>query len=125
MLDKQRKKQLQQQYMQMKPDMGIFVIRNKQTGKSHLVTSQNLKGKMNSIRFQLNFGNYPAKELQQDWTTLGENQFEVEILEKLKYDKDESKTDYGEELDILRMMWVERLAKDGTELYDSVVMRRD
>lgn len=120
MLDKQRKKELQQQYKQMKPDMGIFVVRNKQTGKSHLVTSQNLKGKMNSVRFQLNFGNYPKRELQRDWTTLGEDRFEMEILEKLKYDKDESKTDYSEELDILQMMWEEKMAKEGTALYESV-----
>jgi hypothetical protein len=30
------------------------------------------------------------------------------VLEKLKYDKDETKTDYSEELAILKMLWEEK-----------------
>ena len=51
------------------------------------------------------------RELQQDWTRLGEADFEIEILEKLKYDKDETKTDYSEELEILKMEWEETFVK--------------
>lgn len=119
MMDKKRKKELQERYKQMKPDMGIFAIRNNENGKCYLATSQNLKGAINSTLFQLNFGNFVPKDLQHDWATFGESCFSVEILEKLKYDKDETKTDYSEELDILRMLWEERLAREGVELYGS------
>lgn len=34
------------------------------------------------------------------------------ILENLEYDKDESKTDYTEELALLQMIWEEKLAKE-------------
>lgn len=101
----------------MKPDMGIFAIRNKTNGKCYLATSHNLRGAINSALFQLNFGSFRLRELQQDWTALGENNFTVETLEILKYDKDESKVDYSDELEILRMYWEEKLAKEGTELY--------
>ena len=109
-MDKQRRKELVEQYKQMKPDMGIFLIHCKTTNKGLLETSQNLKGKINSVRFQLSGGMHPNRELQNDWSKLGEEHFAIEILETLKYDKDESKTDYSEELAILRMVWEDKLA---------------
>lgn len=104
-----RRKELIEQFKQMKPDMGIFWIRSKQSNKFFLETSQNLKGKMNSIRFQLDAGAHPNQELQSEWKKLGEDHFHFEILETLKYDKDETKTDYSEELAILKLMWEEKL----------------
>jgi len=38
-------------------------------------------------------------------------------LEKLEYDKDETKTDYSEELALLKMIWEEKLLQRGVELY--------
>jgi hypothetical protein len=119
MLDRNRKKELQEQYKQMKSDMCIFAIRNKENGKCWLATSQNLKGAINSALFKLNFGNFPVRDLQREWKALGANRFSVDILETLKYGKDETKTDYSEELAILRMIWEERLAGEGTTFYGS------
>jgi len=118
-LDKQRKKTLLQQFKEMKPDMGIFAIRNRASGKCWLAVSQNLKGAINSTLFGLRLGSFPQRDLQRDWKELGESGFAVEILETLSYDKDETKTDYSEELAILRMLWEERLAKEGMVLYGS------
>lgn len=72
---------------------------------------------MNSARFKLNFGNHPNRELQKNWKEDGESGFTMEILEKLKYDKDETKDDYSEELSILKMIWEERLQKKGWQFY--------
>jgi hypothetical protein len=119
MLDRARKKELQEQYKQMKPDMGIFAIRNKENGKCWLATSQNLKGAINRSLFALNFGNFPVRDLQRDWKALGKSRFSVDVLETLKYDEDETKMDYSEELAILRMIWEERLAGEGTAFYGS------
>lgn len=35
----------------------------------------------------------------------GESGSTIEVLQKLKYDKDESKVDYIEELNILKLIW--------------------
>jgi len=91
MPDKRRRKELQQQYKEMKPDTGIFAIRNRDGGKCWPGVSQNLKGAVNSTLFQLNFGNFAQRELQRDWKELGESRFTVEILETLPYDKDGTK----------------------------------
>lgn len=112
-----RRKELIEQYKQMKPDMGIFWICSQATNKCFIETSQNLKGKMNSTLFQLNAGSHPIQELQREWTASGADQFNIEILELLKYDKDETKTDYTEELEILRLMWEEKLKERKLEFY--------
>ena len=52
-----------------------------------------------------------------DWQALGQVSFEMKVLEVLTYDKDESKTDYGDDLAILRSIWIERLVQQGIELY--------
>ena len=48
-----RKKELKEQYKQMKTEMGIFIIQNKINNKYLLVTTQNLHGMINRTRFQL------------------------------------------------------------------------
>lgn len=112
-----RKKQLKLQYKEMKPEMGIFMVRSKLSNKCFLQTTHNLRGAINSTKFKLEAGIHPNRELQQDWNQFGVDSFSIEILEQLKYDKDETKTDYTEELNILQMIWEERLMKQNTELY--------
>lgn len=112
-----RRKELVEMYKQMKPDMGIFMIQCRQNQKCLLETTQNLKAKINSRTFQLQSNNHPNKELQKDWNEYGADQFEIEVLEKLKYSKDESKTDYTEELDILKMEWEDKLSRENVVFY--------
>jgi len=112
-----RKKELKEQYRQMKPDMGIFSVRSKANDKCFIEATRNLKGKINSTRFQLEMGAHPNKELQKEWKELGEGNFIIEILENLEYDKDEAKTDYTEELSLLRLVWEEKLSGQNVEFY--------
>ena len=114
----ERKKELKQQYLQTKPDMGIFIIRSKSGNKGYIEGTQDLKSKINRYKFQLGFGSHPNKELQKEWKDLGEANFTIEILEKLEYDKDESKTDYTEDIEVLQMIWEERLSKENLEFYN-------
>ena len=102
----------------MKPDMGIFIIKNDYNDKCYIETTQNLKGAINSTKFKLKFGNHPNRELQKAWTEHGEDSFTIEILEKLEYDKDETKTDYSEELNILELEWKDKLLKQGLKFYE-------
>ena len=97
-----RKKELKKLYQSMKPDMGIFAVRSCFENRCYIEVTQDLKGTINSTVFKLNFGSHPNKELQKNWKEHGESSFEIEILEKLEYDKDTSKTDYSEELKILK-----------------------
>lgn len=107
-----RKKELKMQYKQMKPEMGIIIIRSNSTNKCYLEGTQNLKGTINSNKFKLGAGNHPNRELQKQWKEQGEENFTIEILERLEYDEDETKTDYSEDLALLQMVWEDRLSKE-------------
>lgn len=112
-----RKKELKEKYKQMKPKMGVFVVQSKISNRYYLEATPNLKGKINSTAFQLEIGSHRNKTLQDDWKKYGAENFEIKILDELKYDEDESKTDYSEELDIMRMIWDEKLSKQNIEPY--------
>jgi hypothetical protein len=112
-----RKKELKEQYRQMKPEMGAFIIRSNSSKKCSIESTKNLKGSINGAKFKLESGNHPNRELQNNWNQLGSENFKIEVLEKLQYDKDESKTDYTEELALMKMIWEEKLSKEGFEFY--------
>lgn len=112
-----RKKELKEWYKQMKPDMGIFIIRSKVNNKCYIQATHDLKGVINGAKVRLASNMHPYKELQKAWNELGEDNFTIEILEKLEYDKDESKTDYKDDLALLQMIWEEKLTKEGMEFY--------
>lgn len=112
-----RKKELKMQYKQAKPDMGLFIIRSKVNNKCYIQGTQDLRGVINGAKVRLGGNMHPYKELQKEWNEFGAENFAIEILELLEYDKDESKTDYTEDLALLQMLWEERLAAEKMEFY--------
>jgi hypothetical protein len=105
MMSKEKKKELQLAYTAVKRPMGVFGIRNKETGKVLVGSSRNLGAIWNRHHFQLNMGVHPNKELQNDWKQLGEQAFIFEILETLK-ERDEGYQDIRRELELLEEKWV-------------------
>lgn len=112
-----RRKELISMYKHMKPNMGIFMIRSRDGQKCYLETGQNVNAKINRIKFQLNANAHPNQELQREWNEYGEERYVIEMLEYLKYAKDESKTDYSEELEILKLQWEEKMLQDNMQFY--------
>ncbi|WP_010239236.1 DUF2087 domain-containing protein [Clostridium arbusti] len=83
-MDNAKKKELINKYKQQEIEMGIIQIYNKITGYSFVDICKNLYKPFESIKFQLNIGNFKVKKLQEDWNTYGENSFEFLVVEKLK-----------------------------------------
>ena len=108
-----RKRELKEQYKQMRPDMGVLGVRSKQENWYYIEGTQNLRATLNGIRFKLETGFYPSKELLKKWQEQGEEQFIFEVLEQLEYGKDETKTDYSDDLALLVMEWEEKLVNQG------------
>ena len=105
----ENKKELKEKYKQLKPEMGVFMYKCLPSGKVYIGYGQNIKADMNSISFQLRLGKYPInRNLESDWNKYGEKEFEISVLELLEYDKDESKTDYKADLQVLREFWAEK-----------------
>ncbi|MFZ5969871.1 MAG: GIY-YIG nuclease family protein [Bacillota bacterium] len=113
------RKELKQKYKEMKTPMGAVIIKNTINNKAFIDVSTDIKSIINRHRFQLTMGVHRIKELQRDWREYGEEAFVFEVLESLEYDEKEEKTDYTEELTILKMIWIEKLSKnDSMQLYE-------
>ncbi len=102
------KKELKQQYKESPPSMGIYCIKNLTSGKVFIGKSSDLRGKLNSIRFQLNHGSFINSELQKDYNNSGENDFSFEVIDTLET-KDDPAYDYSRDLRILEQLWFEKL----------------
>ncbi len=112
-----RRNELKQQYKLRKTEMGIYVVRSIIKKMCIIQSTPDLKGVMNGAKFKLQTGNYPNRELQKDWNEFGEENFIIEILERLDYDTEESKTDYREDLKLMELIWDEKLQREGYIYY--------
>jgi len=112
-----RKKELKLRYKLEKPKMGIFIIHSKINNKCYLQATPDLRGVMNGAIARLKGGSHPYRELQKEWEDFGADSFTMEILEELAYGQDETKTDYSEELALLKMIWEEKLARENRSFY--------
>jgi len=113
-----RKRELRQMYKQMKPEMGIVLIRSRTDNKCALIASKNLKGTVNRLDFGFDDCGFLIKELREAWKRQGRDSFDIEVLDRLEYDKDETKTDYTEELETLAEIWREKLTAQGCVFYE-------
>jgi group I intron endonuclease len=111
------KKDLKEEYKQMKFRMGIFQIRNTVNGKIYVEHSVNLDAIWNRHRTQLKFGAHPNALLQNDWKTFGEENFRYEILLEIDQ-KEEDTIDYKRELKLLEAMYLEELNPFGEKGYN-------
>jgi hypothetical protein len=108
--NKENRKQLTREYKERKKQIGVFVIRNKITGRVFLDRSLSLDMAYNKHRFSLNFGNHRNKELQADWTRHGEENFEYEVIERLE-EKPGGARDINVELDELKELCREKIVE--------------
>jgi hypothetical protein len=111
----ERKAQIRQ-YKETLPPAGVFRVRNTAAGKSLVGSSVNLSGTLNRHRFQLEHGSHPSRELQADWSALGPDAFQFEVLDQLK-PSDKPDYDATEDLRVLKVLWIEKLTASGELLY--------
>ena len=102
------RKELIDKYKQTIQPMGIFQVRNVTNGKLFLGSAKDLRGIINSNRFQLRNGLHRNKDLQKDFTEIGEDGFAFEIVDSLQPGEDAA-CNYTAELKTLEAMWLEKL----------------
>jgi hypothetical protein len=102
------KKEIKKAYKQKPPDMGIYQVKNRASGKIYVGRAMDLHGKLNSERFQLKNGMHMNRELQKDFNDLGEEKFAFEVLDRLQ-PKESAGLDLGQELKELEAIWLDKL----------------
>lgn len=90
------RKELKNEYKQLKPRMGIFAIRNLTNGKRYIARAANLDLIWNGEQFKLNANGHANKSLQQDWNESGAENFTFEILHELKPSDDPATNERSE-----------------------------
>ena len=91
-----RRKELKEEYRQMKFKMGVFKLTNRANGKIFIGSSLDLVAAWHSLKFQLDLGTYPNQELQQDWKLFGFENFTYERAEELEQKEEENLNDSKE-----------------------------
>jgi hypothetical protein len=107
------KAEAKREYKESTRPMGIYRIRNLQSGKSYVGYGLDLPAKLNRHKAEFKFGSHRNPELLAEWKSLGEAAFTFEVLDELELDKD-SKADPMEELRLLNEMWIGKLEKSGS-----------
>ncbi len=107
------RKALTREYKQNARPMGVFRVRNLNTGRWLIGTSVDLPAMLNRQRAQLKLGAHPSKALQKDWNALGPDAFAFETLDTLE-PPEEPGYDPTDDLATLKALWIERQGSDGT-----------
>ena len=112
-----RRKQLQQQYRQQRPEAGVYRIVNERTGRALLGASRNLPSVRGKLDFARRTGTPSALDhrLARDIREFGLEAFTFEILELLETTSEMTSTQIEQDLEALEALWRERLS--GTALY--------
>lgn len=109
MKDKKSKKELRAQYEERTITGGVFVIRNTHSGQILLEATGDLKGSRNRFEFAKKTGAGLNLKLQRDWTHLGAEAFEFEVLETLEKSETQTGEAFAEDLEVLKEFWMEKL----------------
>ncbi|MEZ5307526.1 MAG: GIY-YIG nuclease family protein [Pyrinomonadaceae bacterium] len=105
------------EYLESPPNMGVFKIEHIESGKVFVASGRNLRGIMNSHRFQLKSGTHKNYALQTDWNQFGEGAFEIEILEDFP-PPDLDTAGLNSELLVFEDLWIEKLGATAPKGYN-------
>ena len=102
------RKELKEEYKNMKFHMGVFWIKNNVNGKIFIGSSLDLKAIWHAQKLQLDFGIHPNIDLQKDWKKYGAENFSYEIIEEITHVEDKV-VDYAKEIKVLEGMIIDEL----------------
>lgn len=111
------KRQITKDYKQQKQPAGIYAVHNKVDNKMYIGTSKNLPAVVRRFEFTLRMGSFPYQDLIDDYKKLGEDNFEIKILDELEL-KNETDKEITAELNELEELWIEKLKTDGVSFYN-------
>ena len=114
-MDKQRKKELREEFSRQKSYMGVIQITNTVSGRIFIDTASNLKNRWYAVKMQLDIGRHVNKELQKDWNDSGADAFEYKVLEEKEIKAD---ADNKRELAQMIKPWLDELSPFGERGYN-------
>jgi hypothetical protein len=104
------RRQIARQVRDAFPRMGIYAIRDKETGRVLVGSSRNVDGALNRAQFELRMRSHADKVLQAAWDSSGPERFTFDIIDLMK-ERDDPDFDYAKELQALEQLYREELEK--------------
>ncbi|MDR2749882.1 MAG: GIY-YIG nuclease family protein [Clostridiales bacterium] len=114
-MDKDRKRELREEFSKVPVMYGVCQLKNKNSGKAFLDSSPNMKNYQLRLKLQLDMGTHANKELQTDWKEQGEDAF---LYSELQLEDAGKVTDARFEASLLLKTWLAKLAESEASLYN-------
>ena len=108
---------MKQEYKLYKSKKGVYQIKNIRNSKILIGSSTDLVAIWNRQKAQLNFGNHPNSELQNDWNEFGADAFEYKILSEIK-EEEGKEINYKKEAKELSELYIEEFKPFGENGYN-------
>ncbi|OPY55820.1 MAG: hypothetical protein A4E55_02408 [Pelotomaculum sp. PtaU1.Bin035] len=118
-----RKKEMKQQYKDMKTEGGVYQIKNTKNQKVFVVATPNFKT-INGKLGMLKWGSHKNRQLQEEWNQFGEDAFVFEVLEVLE-EKEEGFFDKKDVLKKMEKKWLDKLQPFGERGYNQPKKREE
>ncbi len=118
------RKTLVRAYKDSRRPMGVYCVRNRETGEVLIGRSVDLPSVLNREQLTLRLGGHPNRRLQQDWHARGAEAFVFEVLDTLAWPEDTPHFDPTDDLVLLEKMWRERMLAEGHGSYSTRPIER-
>lgn len=116
-MDKQRRKELQARYKQMKLYMGVVKITNTVNGKFYIDAYPDLRDMWAAIQTRLDSGIYSSASLVRDWKQYGPGAFTYDVLEQREQTGD-TPDELRQVLGRMERAWLDKLQPYGDKGYN-------
>lgn len=113
-MEKNRRKELLEEYKKVKICMGVYKIQNTVNGKIFIGSFPNIKNRWLTAKMQLEAGRHYNTALQKEWKEFGSDAFAYEVLEEKEC---EEGMDLKWEVKVLEDKWMAELTPYGEAGY--------
>ena len=107
MLSKEQRKEAVSKFKERKTPRGVYAVRSS-TGAVWVGSSRDLDASKNALWASLRIGTHREKDIQAEWTAVGENAFTYQVLERL--DDDVDPLLLWDELKAKKLTWLAQLS---------------
>lgn len=104
-ISKEKKKELVMDYKLRPTSGGVYRIVNLESGRYLLGTNFDLPSFQNRFQFSRKTGSCMHVKLQRDWSLLGPEQFQLEILEEIQQQPEETRDHFKGRLKEIEQAW--------------------
>lgn len=103
-----RRKELRDSYKAKPVIGGICCIRCSGNQRMYMQATRNIDGLRNRFNFAMKTKTAPDPSLVDEWKQYGTDSFSFEVLEELKKGVDQTDKEFGDDIDALYEMWLEK-----------------